>query len=407
MKFEELKRPVDDVVRDWKDLGLTHPMSPELSIRSDKAALRRMLDLCDDAELNLIVHDWRAHLGNAVRRDVVKDDTPYRAAVEAAAEWRGHASFAGFHLYDEPRSNDVLAVVRAAQVVQAAIPGKMCFLNLLPWYDWIAPTLGAESYGPYLDDMAKRTGLPMMCYDCYDQLDENTRDTTGLDSYFTNLREWSEHVKRNPGQRYWVTQQCFSQFSRVLRSQDDIRWQISTAAAMGAKGIVWYYVENVRRSGNNRHLPINEFGERTESFRWLSEENRAFRRQFGAEFMRLTFDGARFVNLLRGGIKAFEPGRDVLSVECYKVPKPILVSFFHDETDVRYFALVNLHREKSAHLTVGLADGVSAARLEWEGDYRSVKSARDPVLATRYGQSTVSSFGLDLAPGQLSLFRVN
>ena len=406
MKQEEA-RPVEAVVKDWKDLGLTHPMSPEFGLKSDKTTMRRMLDLCAKEGLNLIVHDMRVDLVSATRTDIVKNDAGYRRLVaEAKADWASHPAFAGFHFCDEPRKEQFARVFAATRIVQEMVPGKMCFLNLLPWYDWIGKIVGATDHASYLDALARGTGLRMMSYDLYDHMSEDSGETKGQSVYFENLRGWMEWTKREPGRSFWVTQLCESHSSRVVHSQDDFRWQISTAAAMGAKGIIWYYPEQVRMSWNNRHLPINAFGERTENFNWMSWENRAFRHQFGSEFMRLEIEEPWLVNATGGGVKAFAGDRDIVSAETYGKKQPVLISFFHDADGVRYAAVVLLERRKTAHLTLGLADGVTAASRKWNGEYEPVAAQADPVLAQRHASPGMRKCGIDFAPGQLVLLKL-
>lgn len=407
---QERQRPVEQVVKDWKDLGITHPMSPIFGIDSDKAVMHRMLDLCEKEGLHLIVHDDRVHLRGAYRAKIEKDDAAYRANVEAAAaEWGRHPSFAGFHLYDEPHKQHINAVFKAARVIRAVVPGKMCFLNLLPWYDWIHKFTGAKECAPYLDMMAKETGLELLSYDLYDHMAEGEfGETKGLDFYFENLREWMAFTLRNPGRRFWVTGLCASHASRVVGDQADYRWQLSTAAAMGAKGVIWYYPDHVPRPsetlGNVRNMPINILGERTEYFGRLSAENRIFRNWFGSEFMRLTIEKAAMVNLERGGIKAFSGDEDVLSIESGK--RAALVSFFHDDEGVRYLALVNLDRRLTSRISVGVADGIEPMQLSYYRTYEKKSKTADPVLAQRYGMSDVGKFACTMAPGQLALIKL-
>ena len=407
---QERSRPVDQVVKDWKDLGITHPMSPAFGTGSDKAVMRRMLDLCEREGLHLIVHDERVHLLGAIRAKIGKDDSAYRTnVVAAAADWSGHPAFAGFHLYDEPRKQHNAAVFKAAKIIRETVPGKMCFLNLLPWYDWIHKFTGATACAPYLDMMARETGLDLLSYDLYDHMAEGEfGETKGLDYYFENLREWMAFTIRNPGKRFWVTGLCTSHASRVVGDQADYRWQISTAAAMGAKGIIWYYPDHRPRPsetlGNSRDHPINILGERTEYFDRLSFENRIFRNWFGAEFMRLTVESAWLVNIERGGLKPFGGNGDVLAVESSN--RPALVSFFHDAESVRYMALVNLDRRRTAYISVTVADHVEPAQLSYYRTYEKKGVTVDPVLARRYGKSTAGKFACHMAPGQLALVRL-
>lgn len=407
MKAEQ-QRPVDVVVKEWKELGLTHPMSPILGVNSkEHARIRRMLDLCQKNGMKLIVHDERIHWNCAGK--VLKDDTAYRERLALAkTEWGSHPACAGFVLLDEPDHNQIKVCCKAAQLMKEVMPDKICFLNLLPWYSWIGARLGSDAYAPYLDRVAKESGLDMLCYDCYDQLAEGNDAEAGFNVYFDNLREWREFVQRNSGRRFWVTLMCLSQYHRSLRSRTDVRWQISTAAAMGAKGIIWYYPDLSCSQGmnNNDNAPINILGDRTEVFDWLSYENRRFSRQFGSEFMRLVPESVFFVGFeeARGGIKPFAGDEDVVSVTSGK--KPSLVSFFRDKDGGRYLAVVNLSRAATSYVTIGLKDGLKPKRLDINCTYQAIPVEADPVMARKVGQSSVNRLGDYVSPGQLVLLKL-
>ena len=406
---QEVARPVEQVVKDWKDLGITHPMSPEFGHESDKGTMLRMLDLCAKEGLHLLVHDLRADLLTAIRAGVTKDDAAYRKGVEAAvADWGHSPAFDGLFLYDEPHKEHNAPLFAAAKVIRETIPGKRCFISILPWYDWIHRFTGAKACAPYLDMMARETGLKVLEYDLYDHMSADIGEDRGLDYYFENLREWMEWTKREPGRRFWATQLCINHASRVVSTQAEYRWQISTAAAMGAKGITWYYPDYCPRPGeslgNCQNAPINILGERTEFFNWLSVENRTFSHQYGSEFMRLQIEDAALVGMERGGLRRFSGDRDVLSVESGK--RPTLVSFFHDDAGVRYMALVNLDRRASSRIVVGLAAGVEPTQRSWHGTYETKGLAQDPVLASRYGKGAAGQITCWMAPGQLALVRL-
>ena len=54
-------------------------------------------------------------------------------------------------------------------------------------------------------------------------------------------------------------------------NEDDFRWQLNTAIAHGAKGILWFFFYMRYPHDNARLSPIDEHWKRTETFQWLSQ----------------------------------------------------------------------------------------------------------------------------------------
>ena len=61
MRFEEQTRPVEQIVKDWKDLGINLPIMPVTSGKTDKAAVLHMLDLCQTAGLRALMTEERLY----------------------------------------------------------------------------------------------------------------------------------------------------------------------------------------------------------------------------------------------------------------------------------------------------------------------------------------------------------
>lgn len=409
MRFEEQTRPHETVVKDWKELGITHPLMPVTSARTDKAAVRRMLDLCRDAGLKAIMCDERVD-NPAVMRHLAKDGNPeaYRAGVRSAlADWGSHPACAGFYIFDEPDSNIVDSVISAARICREEDASKIWYINLLPWYDWIGPRLGCGDYAKYLDRVTGESTLPSMGYDFYEQQNELTGAGKGTDLYFTNLRQWMELTLRRSGFRYNVTQICADLYNYRISSQDDFRWQISTAAAMGAKAINWFYPDMSSAvqgcAQNYRNAPINMFGERTRTYEWMSMENRIFQRQYGSEFMRLSIESAAMTGKALGGMAEFKGDADVVKVAS---PDPVLVSFFRDAEGVRYMAAVNLSRSVSRHVIFTFSSSVTPYQRVFTRKYVKLSTATDPVAEHDAGGRSPHRAGRFLAPGQLLLVKL-
>ena len=409
MRFEEQTRPVEQVVKDWKDLGINLPIMPVTCGKTDKAAVLHMLDLCQAAGLRALMTEERLYAPAIRRLKKTGDETAYRKGIrESIADWGSHPACAGFFLWDEPDSNDVAVVTQAARICRQEDPSKIWYVNLLPWYDWIGPRIGNSDYADYLDKFAAASTLDSLGYDFYEQQNELTGKGKGTDLYFTNLRQWMELTLRRPGFRFNVTQTCSTFYNYKIRSQDDFRWQISTAAAMGAKGLNWFYPDMssaVQGCGQNyREAPITMFGERSHTFGWMSTEIRLFQRQYGSEFMRLSIESAAMTKEPRGGLKLFGGDADVVRVDS---SDPVLVSFFRDAEGVRYMAAVNLAREISRHVLFTFSPDVVPFQRLFTGKYAKLSTNADPVAERDAGGRAPHRAGRYLAPGQLLLVRLS
>ena len=396
------------IVRDWRALGVNLPMSPSVDGATGKAAFRNLLDLCGKSGLRVIVQDRR--IGTSGVRDFIRtgDEAAYRAACRAVkSDWGGHPAVAGFYVYDEPDAKESVRTFRAARIQAEEIPEKQPYLNLLPWFDWIAERIGATALAPYLDRCFAETGLKTLGYDCYTQ---QYKGDSGYDLYFNNLREWGEFGKRS-GCRWNTTLVCTPHLGYEIRNKADYHWQISTAVAMGASGISWFYPDLHTGYHSSYHdAPINPLGERTMAFYMLGEANRLFQKQYGALFSSLTFESAHLLGCSYGGVGAFAGDRHVPGVMPKKASaddSPLLVSFFHDAKGVRHLVLVNLHREETRSFRVTFAEGVCPHVKGWDS-WRPMKPSSDAGVANAVGEyGNTGSLWFHIAAGRMEVVRLD
>lgn len=391
-------------VADWKALGVNRPLSPRVDGNTDKAAFRAFLDRCLADGIRPYVHDARiAGVGNirSLIRDRNDGGAAYRALVkQVVADWGGHPATSGFYVGDEPDAPDASATFLAARIQREEAPHLEPLLNLLPWFDWIGPRIGAKSLGEYLDRCRRESGLDFFGYDCYAQ-QKHGRAAEDLDDYFVNLREWAAFGKRS-GVRWNTTLLCTPHYGYTIESADDFRWQISTAAAMGAKGLSWFYPDmHAGPHDNYRNAPINALGERSETFGWLSTEMRLFQRQFGAAMMGLRWESACCAGRAYGGIPSLASVSNG-AVRAVSSRDGALVGFFKDANGVPHVALVALARTVSDGLHVTFAPGVEPETLTWSG-WKRLSTTFDPLDTEKRGPRTVF---LHAAPGQLFLVRL-
>ena len=259
----------DNLAKDYHDLGLTNPMTPVFDKNDDPEKMLRLLDQFHELGMKVILYDNRV----TAHADKNADEATYRVRFQKSLDQFGsHPAVMGFYVGDEPDAPDAAHFFKVARIQREMAPDLMPFLNLLPWFDWIGERIGSPAYAPYLDRAVKEGNLKQLGYDCYTQMWE---EDSGYDVYFDNLREMRDASNRH-GIPFCTTLLSSGHYDYACPDQDAYRWQISTAAALGAKAITYFYVAGINSGNNYRCFPINHFGERAESYRWLSEENRFF-----------------------------------------------------------------------------------------------------------------------------------
>lgn len=406
---------LDYTIDNWVKLGITHPLAPSISSTTDKAQFRRFLDKCQKAGLKMFLTDKRVGPG-AVQRVMVdgKDEAAYREACRAVrADWNDHPAVAGYYLFDEPYTNQLEGVLRAAKIMGEEMPDKQPFLNHHPWYNQSRATSLTNMYGTsvmreFLMRAVEKTGLKAMGYDYYRQ---QAPGTNGYDTCFYNLREWSEFSQAT-GVKWNVTMLCTEHYNYLVNSDIAFRWQLSVGAAMGASAITWFYPDHHSDGhGNYRNAPINQLGERTQTFNWMSHENRIFQHQYGSLFATLKWQGASMAGgaTTFGGVPRFTP--DERGITAIRVnPEsdlPILVSNFTDEKGGRYVVLVNLRKDVEGSRKIYFDIPVSIKPLWKQWDHwktmEPVEWAKPKPTASGEKQNSYTFY---MAPGQLAFIRL-
>ena len=97
---------------------------------------------------------------------------------------------------------------------------------------------------------------------------ENNREE-GIEYYFYNLNRFREYALK-AGVDLWTTLLSVGHMVFSVPTEDEIRWQISTAAAHGAKVIFWFYIYGRLLESNYRQSPFDQYDEKTPRIMRLS-----------------------------------------------------------------------------------------------------------------------------------------
>ncbi|MBQ0105072.1 MAG: hypothetical protein KBT47_03440, partial [Armatimonadetes bacterium] len=222
---------------DWKKLGLNFAMSPEFDIsKNSKENFIKILDEAEKNNIKIVVCDSRSYWHNLSR-----GEEEYRKGfLSALSDFGSHPAVIGFHVGDEPDRDNLDMCCKAYCIQKELAPNLSPFFNLLAWnHDQkaIKDLTGYNDWEAYLENVWEKTHCDLLCYDCYFQMNPNGEY---WDTYFANLN-YHNTVAQRHNIPWWTTLLSVGHFRYECPDADALRWQINTAVAHGAKGIIWFY----------------------------------------------------------------------------------------------------------------------------------------------------------------------
>ena len=390
----------------WAKAGITLTMSPTLKdpdSAEEKERMLSILDACEAHGLRLILRDARTDWQGAAEHPAAYRERFRRAM----ADYGHHPAAWGFLIGDEPGNEAQFEDCRQAlQIQREEAPQLTGFLNFNPYFHGVeTQMLGGRSFFDWGVQFVNRAKSPLICYDCYWQLDQAP---DGQERYFENLYQYGR-ISRATNTPLWTTLLCTGHFRYRCPSEDDLRWQLSTAVASGCQGILWFkwYGDPTAQSRNYRMEPIDEFGEPTETYVWLSRVLRRFNFHYGELLTQLRFQASYHFERCFGGFPAFQDRRDPLiwqATSDHHVPG--ILSCFTDGAGRRYVMLVNNSPFESDRFIMILSPALSRVLLLRQNG-RQEENMKESHWDAYYKETEQDiRAGVWLAPGQFELFRL-
>ena len=347
-----------EAVSDWKELGINVAMSFEYNPKTDK--IQDMIDILDECAaqgIQLIICDKRTSYKTYEEMDYAQFEQGIR---EAVADFGGHSATYGFSVGDEPKRTQMEGVKTAIKLLKRFAPNLTPFINVYPYWatrDFCDAT-GAENREDYfyvIDDMIKDCQQPMIAYDHYGQCADYEDPETGIDTYFTNLNFFHELAERNQIP-FWNTVLSVGHWVYRVPTEDDIRWQIYTSLAHGARGIMWFFFYMRYLHDNYRNSPFDARYKRTEMFNILARQAAIFEDNYADLFEYLTMEKVMHHNKAYGKTPLFMPD-DVITEIKDRRGFPIIVTYYKGKDGEKWLSVVNGHQTLSNHIEVTLANG--------------------------------------------------
>lgn len=345
-----------EAVKDWVDLGSDLPMS--FTFDPEKHNKQDMLDILDECEKNglkLIVCDKRTHF-----RTLAKiGETKFTKGVKNAFNDFGkHPATFGFFIGDEPTFDEIDDFVLTAKIVIKEMPDKVPFGNLLPYWgggsDFDMDIGAKESvHTEAVEKILRESGVPLIGYDQYSQCLEWNRNTEcGINSYFYVLDKYFE-ITQKYGIPFYVSLLAVGHWCYRVPTEEDIRWQIYTALAHGARGIIWFhlyqynvgtsYVGNPLIGKKRMHSPL---------FDAIAREQYIFNEYYRQYFDTMTLEKVYHVGNIYDPAKRMCEDDVIQSVKGEK-SFPTIVSYYKvNNTDKRRVSIVNASQRYANKITV-------------------------------------------------------
>lgn len=203
--------------------------------------------------------EWLSHYGIGLFvRDSRISDMLFSAESRATrtekmrryiSEYSGADCYLGSFFYDEPRAERFDKLKEAVEIYAEVSPqGTFPYINLLPADgEGALDENGQCSYGEYLRTFIERVKLPYISFDCYPLhtgLDQKPRLN---DTYFFTLNAVATLALEH-NIPFWHFVQAGGQWgaASVARenypSEAELKWNVNTGLAFGAKGIEYFPV---------------------------------------------------------------------------------------------------------------------------------------------------------------------
>ena len=390
----------EEVAR-WTRCGMTWNQSPRFSYDvNTPGQLLALLDECEKQNIQMTLC-----VKGLDYRDAGRDPEAYRALFERAyRDFGHHPATAGFFIGDEPVGEEQnRACIEAYRIMLSTAPELTPFLNFFPYHEGFEKNiLGGQRFSDWAKEFTAASGCRLICYDCYNQMNEGEE---GTDFYFLNLNKYSE-MARDAGIEVWTTLLSSAHFLYRPVSEDDVRWQLSTAVASGCRGILWFFFYDKLANNNYRCSPIDPFGEETETYHYLRRVQKVFHAMYGDLMMKLKWKKTYHFEKAYGGYPLFAPGDHPIILRVVSEQKlPGILSLFEDEQGREYVCLVNNSPFKPGSFNFVLRkDTGKVLRIRENGTQEVDFKAFHHDAAYRETENEIIA-GCCLAPGQMEIFR--
>ena len=345
---------------------------------------RATLDLARKQGLQVLLQDPRI-MAKA------PDDAAFEANLDAVlADFAAHPALWGYYVTDEPNAAAFPKLAAICKHLSDRDPKHIPFINLFPTYA-NQQQLGTPTYQEHVSAFMKTVAPKILSYDHYALMQNGERP-----GYFENLevirRAGLEH--RTPFNYILLS---VPHFSYRDPTEADLRWQVNTALAYGARGIMYFtYVsppETESFKGWGEGIVTWE-GKPTRKFDEVKRIN-AELKALGPILMSLTSTAVYHSAPVPGGATPLPEGDLVAKMEGGQ----LVIGHFKNDSGDRYCMFVNRSPRDPADVKITFSRKIQLSEID-----RNSGSSR-PTETDQQGSTTV--WESHFLPGQGRLIKID
>ncbi len=188
---------------------------------------RTALDLCQAEGVKALIIDSRVMAKRSRERG-------FSANLDSViADYGSHPALWGYYLKDEPNSSDFRRLAPVNKYFLKKDPAHVPYINLFPTYA-TTEQLGNPTYEQHVDEFCRVVQPKLLSYDHYALLANGERP-----DYFENLEIIRrQSIKHSVPFNYILLSVPHGPYRDP--SEADLRWQVNTALAYGARGLMYF-----------------------------------------------------------------------------------------------------------------------------------------------------------------------
>lgn len=351
-----------EAVREWKEMGFHLPMSFEYDhTKHKKEDMLAVLDECQKYGMKLIVCDFRTRYQTYMRDGA---QTYEQNCIAAYEDFGKHPATYGFFVGDEPCREQWQAAIEAMKIQRRIAPHLTPFLNLFqhwPGRDFVEMMGGddREFYRKKIEKLIEESGAPVIGFDTYTQCtQEGQNQEGGKDLYFSNLDIFYRASKKHDIPLY-LTGLSVGHFRYREPTEDDIRWQLYTALAHGARGVFWFFLYQRGVEANYRNAPFESDFRKTKTYDYISNQQFIFNASYKAQFDKMELTDVFHAGRIYEGTKRFAADDKIAEIKS-QCDYPMILSYYKEfDTDEIWISVVNAHQTLSDLFNVYFQNGVT------------------------------------------------